>query len=679
MLSAPPELAQSVLEAAPDAMVVIDAGGHIRCINRQVSALFGYSRGEIVGGTVELLIPGRFHNRHVGHRIQYGENQPVRPMGAGLKLFGRHRDGTEFPVEISLSPIQDCGEVFTVAAIRNVTDRKRVEAELGAQLEEMQRLHDVTTHLIEATDLSNILEGILHATIALQQADFGNIQLCDPTSGVLKIAAQRGFSENFLEHFATVDQRDVSCCGRVLQLGERVVIEDVEKDPAYAPHRLVAMREGYRALQSTPIRGRDGTITGMISTHFRRPHRPSDRELQLTDIYMRLVSVLIGRVQDEEALREARDLADRANQAKSRFLATASHDLRQPLQTLSMLNKTLSSLIKEPRARDAIEHERKTLSAMSRLLNALLDISKLESGAVRPEPTDFAVANLLEELRREFLDLATDKGLTLEVEPSADRVYSDPNLVGELLRNLVSNAIKYTLSGWVRLRSLREAAGVRIEVLDTGIGIASDQIPLIFDEFYQVAGPTNNTHKGYGLGLSIVQRIARLLEIKLDVRSAPGRGSMFSVVLPAGKASSEALAPTSLEQAGSGLPRSGRVLLVEDEPSVREATQLLLTVEGYDVETAGSLTEAVELAGRQAFDLLITDYHLPGGHSGQDVIKAVRLTQGWAMPALLVTGDTSSFIQSLNQDSRLQIVRKPVNADEMLRLLDDLRSPANSP
>jgi len=520
MRSLPPSLARSTLDAAPDAMLIVDRSGAIVFANRRSTAIFGYEHDELVGLPIDQLLPERYRAPHRGHRSAYFENGRPRPMGAGFDLFARRRHGEEFPVEISLSPVETAGDPLVVAAIRDVTDRKRVEAEL-----------------IEA--------------------------------------------------------------------------------------------------------------------------RNSARESQ-------------------QVAEQARNLADRANQAKSRFLATASHDLRQPLQTLSMLNRTLGSLVKDPAAREVLEQEQKTLAAMSRLLHALLDISKLESGAVRPEPTDFAVASVLEELRQEFLDLASDKGLTLQVEPSTDRAHSDPNLVEELLRNLVSNAIKYTRSGWVRLRSLREAAGVRIEVLDSGIGIASDQIGLIFDEFYQVGVPVNTTRNGYGLGLSIVQRIARLLDIGLDVRSEPGRGSMFSVVLPPARTAGDIPSPTACEPSAPVSARSGRVLLVEDEPSVRQATQLLLTVEGYEVEAAGSLTEAVEIARRQPFDLLVTDFHLPGGATGQDVIEAVRTAQGQPTPALLVTGDTSPFIESLTQGAGrgLRIISKPVDADEMLRLLEVLRVPA---
>ena len=189
-------------------------------------------------------------------------------------------------------------------------------------------------------------------------------------------------------------------------------------------------------------------------------------------------------------------------------------------------------MVAEPAAAAAVGQQEQAIQAMSRLLNALLDISKLESGAVKPEPADFTVASLFGGLRRDFASAATSKGLTLKVDECVACVHSDPSLVEQILRNLVSNAIKYTREGCVRLRCLREQARVRIEVRDTGIGIPADQIGYIYDEFYQVGVATNASRDGYGLGLCIVQRLVRLLDLRLEVRSEVGKGSAFSLVLP---------------------------------------------------------------------------------------------------------------------------------------------------
>lgn len=507
MRTTPPELARSVLDAAPDAMIIIDAAGIIQFANRQVSALFGYEHDEIIGHSIEQLIPERFRASHARHRERYVGDLRVRPMGAGLELFGRRRDGTEFPVEISLSPIEDVGRTLVAAAIRDVTDRKRVEAQLAGA---------------------------------------------------------------------------------------------------------------------------------------------------------------------HQAAEAAREFADRANEGKSRFLATASHDLRQPLQTIELLNGTLRRRVTDRHAIEALSQQELAIGAMSRLLNALLDISKLESGAIRPEPTDFTVAAIFDELRMEFASIAANKGLQLEVETCQDAVYSDPSLVEQILRNLVSNAVKYTREGWVRLRCLHEAALVRIEVLDTGVGIPADHLPYIYDEFYQVDVPSNCSRDGYGLGLSIVQRLVKLLTLKLDVRSEVGKGSAFTLVLPA---SSSPFAPVHQEATELRLSLSrpigeARVLLVEDNPAVRSATSLLLELEGYHVTAVASLAESLlHVRNGNGVDLLISDYHLNDGETGTQVIAALREMLGDSLRAVLTTGDTTSAIKRLPRDPYLRITSKPINAEELLTLL----------
>jgi two-component system, sensor histidine kinase len=312
---------------------------------------------------------------------------------------------------------------------------------------------------------------------------------------------------------------------------------------------------------------------------------------------------------------------------------------------------------------------------MSRLLNALLDISKLESGAIKPEITDFKVAALFEELRREFASLAINKGLKLEIDGCEDRVHSDPALVGQVIRNLVSNAIEYTREGCVRLRCLHDMAFVRLEVLDTGVGIASTELARIYEDFYQVGVSTNTSRDGYGLGLSIVSRIVNLLGVKLDVQSEMGRGTTFSLELPAGEGVAAAPIQRSPDPRISAdrATRCQRVLLVEDDPRVRNATRMWLKTEGYEVLSAGGLSEALQhLSNVRDIGLLVTDYHLADGETATEVIAAVRSLLGPDLPAILITGDTSSAMREPSCDAHLRTASKPINPDELLRLFGEL-------
>ncbi len=524
MRSTPPELARSALDAAPDAMIIIDSSGVIHFANRQMSALFGYEHDALIGMHIEQLMPERFRARHVDHRTRYVRAGRARPMGAGLDLFALRKDGREFPVEISLSPIEDGGGILVAAAIRDTTERNRAEAEIIAARETAERAREAAVHAREMADT-------------------------------------------------------------------------------------------------------------------------------------------------------ARELADRANQGKSRFLATASHDLRQPLQTLALLNGSLRRMVTDPDALEAVAQQELAIGAMSRLLNALLDISKLESGAIKPEPTDFQVAALFEELRNEFAGIAAKKGLELHIRPCVDCVHSDPSLVEQILRNLLSNAIKYTRQGRVMMQCLHDQGKlVRIEILDTGIGIPKDQLPYIYDEFYQVGVPTNSTRDGYGLGLSIVQRLVKLLKLGFDVRSEVGKGSTFALVLPeaAQKLSQEKVAVTDQPRKK---PQVGKthILLVEDDLGVRDATRMLLKVEGYRVSPVSGLADAMKVArADRGIDLILTDYHLGSGETGIQVIAALREILGKPVKAVLMTGDTSSAMRELPVDSGVRMASKPIKADELLALLRTL-------
>jgi len=563
---------------------------------------------------------------------------------------------------------------------RDLIERRRIEAErealkanLAEQLDDMRRLHQLSSRLVDMHELPKILEEILAATIELQHADFGNVQLYDPSTRALHIVAQRGFSQAFLDHFRVAAAGDGSVSSRAMASRARVVIEDVEKDPEYSPHRAIAAESGYRGVQSTPIFGRDGSIKGIQSTHFREPHRPPDRALQMTDLYMHFAAGLIERVQDMEHVRLARDEANRANQTKGRFLATASHDLRQPLQTLAMLNGALRRLAMHAPAAEAVAQQEQAIGAMSTLLNALLNISKLESGAIKPQIGNCDLAELARQLRVEFSEPAARKGLRLQIAACHEAALSDPTLLGQILRNLLGNAIRYTATGSVRLDCHREGDRLRIDVADTGVGIAEGELQNIFEEFYQVGVAENTVREGHGLGLSIVQRVARLLNHELRVRSELGKGSVFSVLMPVG--TMVAIRTPAREPARSAAAASPRahVLIVDDDVAVLNATRMLLKVEGYRVTGSFCAEEAMEKARENTdLDLLITDLHLSDGQLGTDVIQSVRSILGRPVKAVLVTGDTSNLVNGIAADSDVRVISKPVRADELLGLVSSM-------
>jgi CheY-like chemotaxis protein/anti-sigma regulatory factor (Ser/Thr protein kinase) len=340
-----------------------------------------------------------------------------------------------------------------------------------------------------------------------------------------------------------------------------------------------------------------------------------------------------------------------------------------------MLHGTLCRMELPPHGREVLTQQGRAIDSMKRLLSALLDISKLESGAVQPQPCEFSLQQLFELLSTEFSTAARSKGLALIVEATNLCTHTDQSLLEQLLRNLISNAIKYTKEGTVTLRAVRTAAGVRIEVQDTGVGIPEDQLSYIFDEFFQVGVARNTTREGYGLGLAIVQRIAKLLGFCIQVQSEVGKGSTFMLDLPcittdkSDHSSDRFASDTQPVRHG----HSGKILVTEDEPSVLQATRLLLELEGYQVIAAASRDEALARSREHPdIDLLVSDYHLKEDQTGLNVIAGIREQLTRNIPAILVTGDTSTAMRKISGDRQLRLASKPIDAEELLSLMGEM-------
>lgn len=486
---------RTLLDSAPDAMIIVDEAGAIATVNNQAVQVFGYSREELQGQKIEMLLPDRIRERHLKHRAGFIDNPDVRPMGVGLDLVARRKDGSEFPVEISLSPVQTDSASFVSSVIRDVTERKKMEQEI----------------------------------IAAQQA------------------------------------------------------------------------------------------------------------------------------------------AERANKANSAFLAAASHDLRQPVQALSLLNGALRRTVKDERALEMVKNQEHSLTAMTNLLNSLLDISRLDAGAVTPEIEDFPMQRLIDRLSAEFARQATHKGLEFSSESCEATVRSDPNLLSEIIQNLVSNAIRYTDKGAVHLRCTESNGRCSVEVKDTGIGIENDQLDAIFKEFHQVKSPGSNK-EGFGLGLAIVRRLADLLGHEVEVESTPGSGSRFSLVVPTlNGADAQPVSEESDEEPGS-ISASGLIVLIEDDVNVANAWGLLLEAEGYEVATGASVSEAKALIKHLpvAPSLLISDFHLLDGSTGVEAVTEIRKYFASEIPAFIVSGDTSKIVNEARLLENCTVMSKPVNTARLL-------------
>jgi CheY-like chemotaxis protein/two-component sensor histidine kinase len=370
----------------------------------------------------------------------------------------------------------------------------------------------------------------------------------------------------------------------------------------------------------------------------------------------------------EHEIISARQTAERANKANSAFLAAASHDLRQPVQALSLLNGALRRTVKDERALEMIESQEHSLTAMTNLLNSLLDISRLDAGAVTPEFEEFPVQRLIDRLSAEFGRQAKAKGLDFRSSSCEATVRSDPNLLAEIIQNLVSNAIRYTNKGEVHL-ACEEADGCcHLRVTDTGIGIEVNQLDEIFREFHQCS-QRGATNEGFGLGLAIVRRLANLLEHQVTVTSAPGHGSKFSVTVPMVVATSIGeSAPVERQEDDSAQPVDALVILIEDDINVANAWGLLLEAEGYRVAMAASASESAALILHldEVPRLIISDFHLLDGSTGVEAVAQIRAHYGLPIPAFIVSGDTSKVVKDARLLENCTLMNKPVDTARLL-------------
>jgi len=490
------QLARTLLDLAPDPTVIVDADGTIVFANNQVAYTFGYERAELVGRRVEALLPERFRDFHPQHRERFASHAKSRPMGAGGTLYGRHKLGHEFPVEISLSPVATDEGLLVVAAVRDATLRR-------------------------------------------------------------------------------------------------------------------------------------------------------DKEDQLVE----------------------------ENRQKSRFLAAASHDLRQPLQTLNLLNRAAR---KQAGANapmlNLLDRQQLALDSMSALLGSVLDISKLDRGAVTANLASCRISDIFGRLQSDFEPQAAEKDIDLVIEPSSEGALTDPELMRRLLGNLVSNAIRYTQGGEVRISCIRRGDLVAIQVRDTGIGIPREQLDRVFEEFYQVDRGTQRP-EGLGLGLSIVRRLQQLLNCGIELESSVGEGTTFRVTIPRVELAYSLKQGAMDEAAATG----GHVLIIDDERPVAEATSLLLELEGFAVSVASSEAEALECVRTHVPDVIVSDYHLRGGETGAAVVAAVRDSLGRTVPVIFVTGDTARSAITGAQVKNAQLLSKPVRADDLLGAVRDRINAQRSP
>ena len=399
---------------------------------------------------------------------------------------------------------------------------------------------------------------------------------------------------------------------------------------------------------------------------------------EITDMAQSLQYLVDTLHSRETGLRAARDEAEKASTAKTRFLAAASHDLRQPLQALNLFVYALEGKESDPEKREIISLIRSSLDALKELLNTLLDISKLEAGVVQPTLKDFPVEPMIARIKSELTAVAWANDLELRTVDNSASVYSDPSLLETVVRNLVDNAIKYTEEGRVLVGCRRRDGKLRIEVWDTGPGIPWDQRELIFQDFYQVDNEARQRAQGLGLGLSIVRRMTDLMGCRLGCESELGKGSMFWVEAPLSQTQvveETVVSPISLDRGNA------HIVIIEDDEQVLVGLKSLLEGTGYTVQAFQSAqTNVIRNAfvgARVIPDLIIADYRLDAELTGRNAIDLIRKTLASEIPAIIITGDTAPARLREAKESGFPILHKPVQPEELMAMIHETLSRKN--
>lgn len=367
--------------------------------------------------------------------------------------------------------------------------------------------------------------------------------------------------------------------------------------------------------------------------------------------------------------------AEHANTAKSKFLAAASHDLRQPIHAQGLFLEVLSRTELTAHQRELLTSSRAASEASSEMLNTLLDFSRIEAGVIEPQLQPFRLQPLLNKIENELAPQADAKNIVYRSRETHVAVQSDPFLLELILRNLVSNAIRYTDHGGVLVGCRRRGSQAVLEVWDTGIGIAPVHQQEVFREFHQLGNPERDRQKGLGLGLAIAQGLAHVLGHDLSLASTPQRGSVFRLSLPIASTALP-VEPTAMTPRKTRLLEV-RVLVIDDDEAVRTGMCHLLRNWGCECEAAESIEEAVALARAHAPDLVISDYRLREQRTGTEAIVALRALLGNTLPALLITGDTAPERLREAQANGVPLLHKPVSPSQLYRKLVEVLEEAH--
>jgi PAS domain S-box-containing protein len=611
----------AVMEAAPDALVIVDSRGRIVLMNAQSERMFGFGREELIGQPIERLVPERFANRHLEQRDPYIRDPRTREMGIGLELFARRKDGSEFPVEISLSPLKTDAGTLVSAAVRDVTERKRAE-----QL------------------FRGLLEAAPDGMVIVDRK--GNIVLLNAQSERLF-----GYSRDEL----------------IGQPIERLV-----------PDRFTASHSTHRAFYTEDPHTREMGI-GLDLFARRKDGSEFPVEISLSPLQTESGTLVSAAVRDVTERRRVKQEAERANQAKSDFLSRMSHELRTPLNAILGFGQLLELESLKPQQEDSLKQIMRAGRHLLDLIDEVLDISRIEAGRLPVSPEPVRVANAVSEAIQLVQPAASERQVTFE---GGGRVHGDWYVLADrqrlrqVLLNLLSNAVKYNRPGGtveVKLNPIGERR-LRISVLDTGPGIPDHFFDRLFQPFERL-GASESGVQGTGLGLALSKGLIEAMGGSMHASSKWGEGSTFSVELPWVEAP-----VVAFEQIKEDLPmRQGTeqqtrtLLYIEDNLSnLRLIERVLELRPGYELLSAMQASLGLELAETHRPDVILLDLHLPDMRGEEALLRLQQQEATRGIPVVIISADaTPGQIQRLIGSGATAYLTKPLNVRRFLELIDD--------
>ena len=676
-----------LVEALPVAVYTTDAEGRLQLFNEAARELWG--RDPVVGvdrfcGSARIFTPdGAPVEIETCAMARVLEGREVEPH---LEIVIERPDGTSRHVLAHPRLMRDDGGrvVGAVNVLVDISWRKDAEAELAAtkdelaqQVESLTQLHELALRLGSMSELPAILQAVLDTAVDAQDADFGIVWMHDHDTGCLVAEASRNFAQEALAHFSRVVPGPAGgAAGNAFSRHSRWIIEDVESDPGFEPFRQGARAAGFRAVHSTPIVTSTGELLGVISVHFARKHRPSQRDMQIADVCARHAADSIENFRSQQAMRQSEEELRELDQRKNEFLATLAHELRNPLAPLRNGLEVMRLASANPatveKARAMMQRQ---LSQMVRLVDDLLDVSRVSRGKIELRREDVELSAVLRNAIETSQPLMAERNHQLVTRIPQERIviHGDVTRLSQVFWNLLNNAAKYTLPGGViELAAVAEGAEIEVSIRDNGIGIPHDMQSRVFDIFTQVDRSLEKSQGGLGIGLSIAKRLVQMHAGTISVRSeGHNKGSVFTVRLPV-VVDAEIAKPQPQKRTAAGI--SGRRILVADDNTDSASTlAMLLETAGNEVRVAHDGHEAITVGARFQPEVVLLDIGMPR-KNGYDACKEMR-AQSWAEDAYFVA--LTGWAQPQDRDQAHAAgfdchLVKPVEPASLERLIREL-------